>query len=377
MSTKVPVVKSGRRFNRDHNNSKHKESTMNSNGREYTTGRHRYSHYSNNPFDPSNNNQVLHGHDILTVSPTGSGPAINDVQSTTSTEGYDTKIGRIGGEEHLINGGFPIPHGATYGIPSSSKEEHLVISTEGTPRDHYVQLNHEGHVPRETALRYAGGEQMTHVSQLHSRHRKDDNNNDNNNDDDDSNGDMSKSDREENGSEDESTDTIKQNVHYHYGYLGRFTCFKFLESKPKIHFCCFKCRCNPWHYVFMIILFTLVCLLGLLFIRMMVYFITGTMIYKIGNVELRELFCLGDLAVGLVIGITYFIVYVITKYLFKKWITDLILVASITDNVESKQIAAKHGTSRMVYENKYNNIEDSGVELESVQSSGFSDSSSA
>jgi len=129
--------------------------------------------------------------------------------------------------------------------------------------------------------------------------------------------------------DEESTDAMKQNVYFHYGYFGRFTCFKCLKSKPKIHCCCFKCKCNPWHYIFMMILFILVSLLGFLFIRVLVYFITGTMVYKIGNVELRHLFCPGDLVVGFIIGMVYFITYTITKHLFKKWVMDLLLAASV------------------------------------------------
>jgi hypothetical protein len=85
-------------------------------------------------------------------------------------------------------------------------------------------------------------------------------------------------------------------------------------------------RFKVWYYLACI----LVCLscgaLGSAFVRGMVYLATGSFQYDIGKLTLPSTLCAGDVVMMFIVSSSGFVVCLVTKYLFKRWASNLMLM---------------------------------------------------
>lgn len=95
-----------------------------------------------------------------------------------------------------------------------------------------------------------------------------------------------------------------------------------LEKKNRCRTLCAKLS----GLFFMLCVFCLSGVLGALFVRLFVYITTGSVVYKIGKIEMTASFFFGDVFVGFGVACLCAISLLLTRTLFKAWLHNLLLL---------------------------------------------------
>ena len=85
------------------------------------------------------------------------------------------------------------------------------------------------------------------------------------------------------------------------------------------------CAMQRWSYVIGFLSFSLFGMVGAAFVRFTVYLATGSDEYDIGKIVVSDIPCVGDLVMACIVAVVGGMLFLVSKYLFKRWAARLLL----------------------------------------------------